>query len=138
MNVGGGLAAIFHTRISPRLGPIRALLLFWTASLPFALAGAFAPTAAVAVVALVGRGILMTAAKPSLDALRMSSFAPRERGAAQALSTTSWSLANGAGALVSGAVRSALGAEGYTVNIVTLVVAYALAALAFALAFRRR
>ena len=137
VSVAGGAGGILHTRLAPRLGTVRSLVTFWSASLPFALAGAFAPSAFIAVAALICRGVLMTAAVPTSDAFTMSMFRPQERSGAMAMTTTIWSLAHGAGALASGAVRASLGPEGFTVNILTLVVAYALGIVAFALSFRR-
>jgi predicted MFS family arabinose efflux permease len=117
---------------------VRSLTAFWSASLPFALIGAFTESGLVAIAALLGRGVLMTAAVPTMDAFTISAFAPAERSAAQALVTATWAVANGAGALVSGAVRAALGPDGFTVNIVTLVVSYIAAIAIFAVSFGRR
>lgn len=136
ISVGGGIGALVHTRFADRLGSVRSLVALWGASLPLALVGAFAPTAYLAGSALLARGIVMTASVPTLDAFTVSSFRPRERSGAQAIITTIWALAHGGGALVSGAVRDSLGNPGYTVNLLTLVVCYALAALAFVALFR--
>ena len=138
VNVAGGLGGLLHTRVSPRLGSVRSLTAFWTASLPFALVGAFAPSGVIAILALLGRGVLMTAAVPTMDAFTISAFAAAERSAAQALVTTTWSLASGAGALVSGAVRAALGPDGFTLNLLTLVGCYIVAIAFFAFSFGRR
>lgn len=138
VNVAGGLGGLLHTRVAPRLGPVRALTAFWTASLPFALVGAFAPSGLVAIAALLGRGVLMTASVPTMDAFTISAFAAAERSGAQALITAVWSVANGAGALASGAVRASLGPDGFTVNILTLVVSYVAAIAIFATSFGRR
>src|SRR5438094_10511326 len=80
----------------------------------------------------------MTAAVPTMDAFTISAFAAAERSAAQALVTTTWSLASGAGALVSGAVRAALGPDGFTLNLLTLVGCYIVAIAFFAFSFGRR
>lgn len=138
ISVGGGIGGLVHTRLAPRLGQVRALGSFWSASLPFALVAAFAATPVAAIAALVARGVLMTAAVPTMDAFTMSAFPPRERSAAQAVVTTTWSLAHGLGAVISGNVRAALGDAGYTVNLLTLVASYACAIVVFTLAFRRR
>jgi predicted MFS family arabinose efflux permease len=138
VSVAGGVGGLLHTSAAARIGSVRALVGFWSASLPFAILGAFAPTALAAVAALVARGVLMTAAQPTLDAFTMSAIRAQERSSAQAVLTTTWTLARGAGALVSGAVRQSLGGAGYTVNIFTLVASYVVAIVVFALAFRRR
>jgi predicted MFS family arabinose efflux permease len=138
ISIAGGLGALAHTRAAGRIGSEPALITIWSASLPFALLGAFAPTAVVAVTTLVARGVLMTAAQPTLDAYTMSSLRAQERAGAQAVLNTTWTIARGVGALASGAVRGALGPAGYSVNIVTLVASYAFAIAFFALAFRRR
>ncbi len=137
VSVAGGVGGLVHTRVAPRLGPVRALASFWSASLPFALAGAFVPNPALAVAALVGRGVLMTAAIPTLNAFTMSAFRAQERSAAQAVVTTTWSLMHGLGAFASGNVRAALGDAGYTVNLLTLAASYAVAIAVFTLSFRR-
>jgi len=138
VSVGGGLGGIVHAWLGRRLGVVRSLVTLWALSLPFGLLGAFASSAAVAVVSLVGRGVLMTAAVPAMDAFRMTAFPARERSAAQVVVTTTWAVAYGAGALVSGQVRAALGPPGFTVNLLTLVAAYVLAIAIFALAFARQ
>lgn len=137
VSVAGGLGGLVHARLAPRLGAVRGLASFWSASLPFAVLGAFAGDPIVAVAALVGRGVLMTAAVPTMDAFTMSAFPPRERSAAQAVMTTTWALFHGAGALFSGQVRAGLGDPGYTVNLLTLVASYTLAIAVFVAAFRR-
>ena len=137
VNIAGGLGGIVHTNLVPRLGLARALVVFWSASLPLAIAGGFAPSVAIAVAALVGRGVLMSAAVPAMDAFTISAFRPQERTGAQAVITTMWLIAYGAGAFVSGLVRSALGDPGFTVNLLTLAASYVLAIVSFALAFGR-
>lgn len=138
VNVAGGLGGLLHTRAAPRVGSVRSLVGFWSASLPFAVVGAFAPSGLVAVAALLGRGVLMTAAVPTMDAFTISAFGAAERSGAQALVTATWSVASGAGALVSGAVRASLGPEGFTINLLTLVVSYIAAVAIFAISFGRR
>lgn len=138
VSLAGGLGGLAHARLAPRLGEVRGLAAFWSASLPFALLGAFAADPIVAIAALVGRGVLMTAAVPTMDAFTMSAFPAQERSAAQAVMTTTWALLHGAGALVSGQIRAGLGDAGYTVNLLTLVASYALAIAAFVVSFRRR
>ncbi len=138
VNVAGALGGLVHTRVAPRVGPVRALAGIWSASLPFAIAAAFLPSAPLAVAALVGRGLLMTAAVPTMDAFTMSAFPARERAAAQAVMTTTWALMHGVGAFTSGNVRAALGEAGFSVNLLTLATSYVLAIAAFALSFRTR
>lgn len=138
INVGGALGALTHTRWAPRAGDVRAIAVVWVTSLPFALAGAFAPVALLAAAALVLRGVLMTSVQPTFDAFFLSRLPPHERSGGQALSLTVWAIAYGAGAFVSGSVRAALGDAGYTANLVTMVAAYACAIVIFVVFFGLR
>jgi len=79
----------------------------------------------------------MTAAVPTLDAFTISAFGAAERSGSQALVAATWSLASGAGALTSGAVRTMIGPDGFTVNLLTLVACYTIAIAFFAVSFRR-
>jgi predicted MFS family arabinose efflux permease len=64
-----------------------------------------------------------------VNAFQLSSFTPAERAGANAVVALAWSAANAVGAILSGAIRARLGPDGFTVNIVTLVVAYGVAAV---------
>ena len=138
INVTGGVGGLLHTRVAPRLGAVRSLAAFWIASLPFALVGAFASSVFAALPALFVRGVLMTAATPTLEAYTISAFHAAERSGAQAIVSTMWALGAGMGALASGAVRAWLGPSGFTVNLLTLVCCYILATAIFAASFGRR
>jgi predicted MFS family arabinose efflux permease len=65
----------------------------------------------------------------TVNAFQLSSFTPAERAGANAFLALAWSAANAVGAILSGAIRARLGPDGFTVNVVTLVIAYGLAAL---------
>jgi len=75
------------------------------------------------------RHFFMFGVSGTTSAFQLSSFTPAERAGANAVLSLAWSAANAVGAILSGAVRARLGPEGFTANIVTLVIAYALAAL---------
>ena len=126
----GSLGALAHGRLlAARFGAIPSIVAVELLSLPFALAAAFTGTLAVAVVALAARHFLMFGASGTVNAFQLSSFTPAERAGANAVLALAWSSANAVGAITSGAVRSALGPAGFTLNLVTLTAAYALAAL---------
>jgi predicted MFS family arabinose efflux permease len=128
--VAGSLGALVHGRfIAARLGPIPSVVLVETLSLPFALVAAFTGSLPIAVAALAARHFLMFGASATMNAFTLSSFTPAERAGANAVFALAWSAANAVGAILSGAVRARLGAEGFTVNLLTLVVAYGLAAV---------
>src|SRR5207247_975017 len=75
------------------------------------------------------RHFLMFGASGTVIAFQLSSFTPAERAGANAFFALAWSAANAVGAVLSGAIRARLGPDGFTVNLVTLVIAYGLAAL---------
>jgi predicted MFS family arabinose efflux permease len=127
--VSGSLGALVHGRfVAARLGAIPSIVLVEALSLPFALVAAFTGNLAIAVAALAARHFLMFGASGTVNAFQLSSFTPAERAGANALFALAWSAANAVGAIVSGAVRGAMGPTGFTVNLLSLVVAYGLAA----------
>jgi predicted MFS family arabinose efflux permease len=72
------------------------------------------------------------------NAYQLSSFTPAERAASSATLALAWNVAAAIASSASGAVRGALGASGFTVNVLVLVACYLVgASLQFAL-FRRR
>jgi predicted MFS family arabinose efflux permease len=128
--VAGSVGALLHGRfIAARLGAIRSIVLVETLSLPFALVAAFTGALPIAIGALAARHFLMFGASGTVNAFQLSSFTPAERAGANAVFALAWSAANAVGAILSGAIRVRLGPEGFTANIVTLVIAYGLAAL---------
>src|SRR5207248_2596325 len=128
--VAGSVGALLHGRfVAARLGAIPSVVLVETLSLPFAVVAAFTMALPIAVAALAVRHFLMFGASGTVNAFQLSSFTPAERAGANAVFALAWSAANAAGAVLSGAVRARLGPDGFTVNIVTLVVAYGLAAI---------
>jgi predicted MFS family arabinose efflux permease len=128
--VAGSIGALLHGRfVAARLGAIPSIVLVEALSLPFALVAAFTGTLPIAVGALATRHFLMFGASGTANAFQLSSFTPAERAGANAVFALAWSAANAVGAILSGAIRARLGPEGFTANLVTLVVAYGLAAL---------
>jgi predicted MFS family arabinose efflux permease len=128
--VAGSIGALLHGRfVAARLGAIRSIVLVEALSLPFALVAAFTGALPIAVAALAVRHFLMFGASGTVNAFQLSSFTPAERAGANAVLALAWSAANAVGAILSGAIRARLGPEGFTANIVTLVIAYGLAAL---------
>jgi predicted MFS family arabinose efflux permease len=128
--VAGSIGALLHGRfVAVRLGAIPSIVLVEMLSLPFALVAAFTGALPIAVGALAVRHFLMFGASGTVNAFQLSSFTPAERAGANAVIALTWSGANAVGAILSGAIRSRLGPEGFTANMVTLVVAYGLAAL---------
>ena len=135
--VAGSLGALFHSRVLvPRLGPLRAVVAVELASLPFALAAAFALSAELAIAALAARALLMYGAAATFTSFIQSSFAPAERAGAHATMNLFWGAGSAAGAVVSGLVRAAFGPAGYTANLVVLAGAYLVAALMQLVLFR--
>ena len=127
--VAGSLGALLHGRfVAARVGAIPSIVLVETLSLPFALVAAFAGALPIAVGALAVRHFFMFGASGTSNAFQLSSFTPAERAGANAFFALAWSAANAVGAILSGAVRARLGPEGFTVNLVTLAIAYGLAA----------
>ncbi len=128
--LAGSLGALLHGRLlAPLIGAIPAVVMVEVLSLPFALAAAFTGLLGIAVAALAVRHFLMYGASGTINAFQLSSFTPAERAGANAVLALAWSAANASGAVVSGTVRAALGPAGFTANLVTLVAAYALAAV---------
>ena len=128
--VAGSIGALLHGRfVAARLGAIRSIVLVQALSLPFALVAGFTGVLPIAVGALAVRHFLMFGASGTVNAFQLSSFTPAERAGANAVVALAWSAANAVGAILSGAIRARLGPDGFTVNIVTLVVAYGVAAL---------
>jgi predicted MFS family arabinose efflux permease len=128
--VSGSIGALLHGRfVAARLGAIPSVVLVETLSLPFALVAAFTGALPVAVGALAVRHFLMFGASGTVNAFQLSSFTPAERAGTNAVFAVAWSGASAVGAILSGAIRQRLGPDGFTANIVTLVIAYGLAAL---------
>lgn len=127
--VGGSLGALIHGRlVAARLGHVRGVAAVELASLPFALAAALTGNVALAVALLGLRAALMYGAQATWSAYMLSSFQPAERAAANATLALAWNVAAGIAASASGAVRGALGPSGFTLNVVTLAVAYGIGA----------
>jgi predicted MFS family arabinose efflux permease len=127
--VAGSIGALLHGRfVAARLGAIPSVVLVETLSLPFALVAAFTGALPIAIAALAARHFLMFGASGTVNAFQLSSFTPAERAGANAIFALAWSAASAVGAILSGAIRARLGPDGFTINIVTLVVAYGLAA----------
>lgn len=137
--VAGSLGALIHGRvIASRLGPVRAVVMVEFASLPFALAAALSGSVITAVIFLAARAALMYGAQATWSAYTLSSFAPAERAAVNATLALAWSIGAAISSSVSGAIRGAMGPEGFTVNAIVLAACYAVgASLVFAL-FRGR
>jgi predicted MFS family arabinose efflux permease len=128
--VSGSIGALLHGRfVAARLGAVRSIVLVEALSLPFALIAGFTAALPIAVGALAVRHFLMFGVSGTVNAFQLSSFTPAERAGANAVIALTWSAANAAGAILSGAVRARLGTEGFTINVVTLAIAYGLAAL---------
>ena len=128
--VGGSLGALLHgIHLAPRLGELRAVVLVQLLSLPFALVAAVVPFATVAVGSLAVRAGLMYGSSSTYRAFQISSFGPAERAGVTALLAIVWNATAAAGSVVSGALRTALGDAGWTANLLTLIAAYAVAAV---------
>ena len=128
--VAGSIGALLHGRfVASRLGAIPSIVLVELLSLPFALIAGFTAALPVAVGALAMRHFLMFGASGTVNAFQLSSFTPAERAGANAVIALTWSAANAGGAILSGAIRARLGPDGFTINVVTLVIAYGLASL---------
>jgi len=128
--VAGSIGALLHGRfVAARLGAIPSIVLVEMLSLPFALIAGFTGALPIAVGALAVRHFLMFGASGTVNAFQLSSFTPAERAGANAVIALTWSAANAGGAILSGAIRARLGPDGFTINVVTLAVAYGLASL---------
>jgi len=124
--VAGSLGALVHGRIvASRLGPVRGVVSVELLSLPFALAAALSGNVVLAVALLAARAALMFGAQATWSAYTISSFSPAERAAVNATLALAWSIAAAMASSVSGAIRGALGPDGFTVNVIALVVCYA-------------
>lgn len=134
--VGGSGGALVHGRINRRFGAVRSVVITVLASLPLALVAAFTADVTVALAALALRAALMYGSSASWTAVTISSFTPAERAGVNAIAALAWSAGSAGGALLSGAVRDASGVAGYTLNILSLVAAYALAAALILVLFR--
>lgn len=127
--VGGSAGALLHgIHVAPRLGELRGVVAVQLLSVPFALLAGVAPAVLVAAAALTVRAGLMYGSASTYRAYTLSSFSPAERAGVTAILSIVWSATAAVGSLTSGAVRVALGDAGWTVNLVTLAVAYVIAA----------
>jgi predicted MFS family arabinose efflux permease len=136
--VAGSLGALAHGRfLARRFGAVPSVVGVVVLSLPFAVVAALASDLAIAVAALALRASLMYGSSATWNALTFSSFTPSERAGVNAIAALSWSAGSGTGAVLSGAIRGALGSEGYTFNLLTLVLFYAAAATLIFLFFRQ-
>lgn len=127
--VGGSAGALLHgIRIAPRFGHLRSVVAVQLLSIPCAVLAGVAPLVAVAAGALAVRAALMYGASATYGAFQLSSFRPAERAGATALLAIAWNFAAAGGSVVAGAARQALGDAGWTLNLVTLGAAYAVAA----------
>ena len=137
--VGGSLGALVHGRaVARRVGPVPAVSSFVVASLPFVIVAALTGSVVLAVAALAIRAMLMFGTQATWSAYQLSSFAPAQRASANATLALAWNVAAAIGSSTSGAIRGALGPEGFTVNVFVLAFWYLVGAtLQFAL-FRDR
>jgi predicted MFS family arabinose efflux permease len=135
--VAGSLGALAHGRfLARRFGAVPSVVGVVFGSLPFAIVAAFAGDVSIAVAALAVRAWLMYGSSATWNAVTFSSFTPRERAGVNAIAALAWNAGSGSGAVISGAIRGALGSSGYTVNLLTLVVFYAAAAALILVFFR--
>jgi len=136
--VAGSLGALAHGRfLARRFGAVPSVVGVVFGSLPFAIVAAFASDLPIAVAALALRAWLMYGSSATWNAITFSSFTPRERAGVNAIAALAWSAGSGSGAVISGAIRGLLGSNGYTVNLLTLAVFYAVAATLILLFFRQ-
>jgi predicted MFS family arabinose efflux permease len=136
--VAGSLGALAHGRfLARRFGAVPSVVGVVLGSLPFAVAAALASDLSIAVAALAVRAWLMYGSSATWNAVVFSSFAPRERAGVNAFAALAWNAGAGSGAVISGAIRGAIGTGGYTVNLLTLAVFYVAAATLIAVLFRR-
>ncbi|HZP95440.1 MAG TPA: MFS transporter [Candidatus Limnocylindria bacterium] len=123
--VAGSLGALVHGRlVASRMGMVPAVASVVVSSLPFALLAAFTGNVVVAVAALAVRALLMFGTQATWSAYQLSSFTPAERAAANATLALAWNVAAAIASSLSGAVRGALGPDGFTVNVLVLVACY--------------
>ncbi len=127
--VAGSLGALVHGRlVASRVGAVSSVAAVVIASLPFALVAAFTGNVLLAVAALAVRALLMFGTQATWSAYQLSSFTPAERAAANATLALAWNVAAAMSSSLSGAIRGALGPEGFTVNVVVLVFWYVVGA----------
>jgi hypothetical protein len=137
--VAGSLGALTHGRfIASRLGPVHGVVAVELASLPFAVAAVFSGSVVFAVLFLAARAALMYGAQATWSAYTLSSFAPAERAAVNATLALAWSIGAAISSSISGAIRGAMGPEGFTLNVVVLVAFYAVGASLVLVLFRGR
>ncbi|HKY52620.1 MAG TPA: MFS transporter, partial [Candidatus Limnocylindria bacterium] len=136
--VAGSLGALVHGRVfARRYGAVLSVVAVVLASLPFAVVAALTGDVRVAIAALALRAFFMYGSSATWNAVTFSSFTPAERAGVNAIAALSWSAGSAVGAVISGAIRGATGAQGYTANLFTLVVFYAVAAVLIVVFFRR-
>ena len=137
--VAGSLGALVHGRaVAQRLGVVPSVSSFVIASLPFALLAALTGDVLVAVGALALRALFMFGTQATWSAYQLSSFTPAERATANATLALAWNIAAAIGASASGAIRGALGPDGFTVNVYVLICCYLAGALLQFTLFRGR
>jgi MFS family permease len=128
--VAGSIGAVVHGRmVASRLGPVRGTAAVQFGSLPFALAAVLTGEVLFAVAFLAVRASLMYGAQATWAAYTQSSFTPAERAAVNATLAMVWSIGAAISASISGAIRGALGPDGFTVNVIVLVICYAAGAM---------
>jgi predicted MFS family arabinose efflux permease len=133
----GSLGALAHGLIARRLGAVPSVVGVILASLPFAIVAAITGDTQIAVAALAVRAFFMYGSSATWNAVTFSSFTPSERAGVNAVASRAWAGGSGTGAVISGAIRGAVGSSGYTANLLTLVVFYAAAAALILVFFRR-
>ncbi len=128
--VGGSLGALLHgIHLAPRLGQLGSVVAVQLLSVPFAVLAGVAPLPGVAAASLTVRAALMYGSSSTWRAFQLSSFSPAERAGVTAIFAIAWNVTAAAGSVFSGAVRTAIGDAGWTVNLATLGAAYVAAAL---------
>ncbi|MEX2046168.1 MAG: MFS transporter [Chloroflexota bacterium] len=133
----GSLGALAHAPIARRFGAVPSVVGVVLASLPFAIVAAVTGDVGLALAALAVRAFFMYGSSATWNAVTFSSFTPRERAGVNAVTSLAWAAGSGTGAVISGALRGAVGSGGYTANLLTLVVFYAAAAVLILVFFRR-
>jgi predicted MFS family arabinose efflux permease len=133
----GSVGALVHGLIARRYGAVPSVVGVVFASLPFAIVAAFTGDAVVAIAALALRAFFMYGSSATWNALTFSSFTPSERAGVNAVAALAWAGGSGTGAVISGAIRGIVGSDGYTANLLTLVVFYAAAGVMIFMFFRR-
>ncbi|HEY6958626.1 MAG TPA: MFS transporter [Candidatus Limnocylindria bacterium] len=137
--VAGSLGALMHGRlVARRVGAVPGVAAVVVSSLPFAVLAAVTGNVVVAVGALAMRALLMFGTQATWSAYQLSSFTPAERAAANATLALAWNVAAAVASSVSGAIRGALGPDGFTVNVLVLVFWYTVGATLQFTLFRGR